>query len=85
MELLDLQQKEETLREAQYSNQQASAAREQVDETAAQSQIFFLFTVVTIIFVCRSHVRWRPMWIYYANVWGVVATVVLYFVLWYER
>jgi hypothetical protein len=52
VELLDLQQKEETLREAQYSNQQASAAREQVDETAAQSQIFFLFTVVTIIFVC---------------------------------
>lgn len=51
MELLDLQQKEETLREAQYSNQQAAAAREQADETAAQSQILFLFTIVTIIFV----------------------------------
>ena len=51
LELLDLQQKEETLREAQYSNQQAKAARRQADETAAQSQILFLFTIVTIIFV----------------------------------
>lgn len=46
-----MQQKEETLREAQYSNLQAAEARRQADETAAQSQILFLFTTVTIIFV----------------------------------
>ena len=55
MDLLDLQQKEETLKEAHYSNKQAEAAREQADETEAQSKILFLFTIVTIVFV-RHHI-----------------------------
>jgi hypothetical protein len=46
-----LQQKEETLKEAHYSNKQADAAREQADATEAQSQFLFLFTIVTIFFV----------------------------------
>lgn len=54
MDLLDLQQKEETLKEVHYSNVQANAARKQADETEAQSQILFLFTIVTIVFVCIS-------------------------------
>jgi Mg2+ and Co2+ transporter CorA len=51
MSLLDLQQKEDSLKEAIFSNDQALAAREQAEETEAQSQILFLFTVVTIVFV----------------------------------
>ncbi|CAN9455834.1 unnamed protein product [Alternaria sp. RS040] len=54
MNLLDLQQKEETLKEVHYSNVQANAARKQADETEAQSQILFLFTIVTIIFAPLS-------------------------------
>ncbi|KAF5005374.1 hypothetical protein FDECE_8186 [Fusarium decemcellulare] len=54
MDLLDLQQKEESLKEAHYSNQQADAAREQADETEAQSQILLLFTIVTIVFLPLS-------------------------------
>ncbi|KAH9907232.1 hypothetical protein F4778DRAFT_721108 [Xylariomycetidae sp. FL2044] len=53
-DLLDLQQKEESLAEAQYSNEQADTAREQADEIAAQSQILLLFTIVTIIFLPLS-------------------------------
>ena len=62
LELLDLQQKEANLYEAQTSNlqtrlatRQAKASREQADETKAQSQIILLFTVVTIIFVCMHY------------------------------
>jgi len=51
MSLLDLQQKEESLKEAIFSNDQTLALRKQTEETKAQSQILFLFTVVTIIFV----------------------------------
>ncbi|KAK3384848.1 hypothetical protein B0H63DRAFT_172340 [Podospora didyma] len=51
MDLLDLEQKEESLEEAHYSNEEADTAREQADETADQSQILFLFTIVTIIFL----------------------------------
>ncbi|RYO54925.1 hypothetical protein AA0116_g9317 [Alternaria tenuissima] len=54
MDLLDLQQKEETLKEVHYSNVQANAARKQADETEAQSQILFLFTIVTIVFAPLS-------------------------------
>ncbi|OAK95030.1 hypothetical protein IQ06DRAFT_63520 [Phaeosphaeriaceae sp. SRC1lsM3a] len=53
-DLLDLQQKEETLNEAHYSNEQADAAREQADATEAQSQILILFTIVTIVFAPLS-------------------------------
>ncbi|KAH7066089.1 hypothetical protein BKA63DRAFT_155094 [Paraphoma chrysanthemicola] len=54
MDLLDLQQKEETLKEAHYSNYQADAAREQANATEAQSQILLLFTIVTIVFAPLS-------------------------------
>ena len=59
MDLLDLQQKEETLKEVHYTNKQAEAAREQANETEAQSQILFLFTIVTVIFVSRSENRFH--------------------------
>ncbi|KAH6885412.1 hypothetical protein B0T10DRAFT_577100 [Thelonectria olida] len=54
MDLLDLQQKEESLKEAHYANEQADAARDQADETEAQSQILLLFTIVTIVFLPLS-------------------------------
>lgn len=60
-DLLDLQQKEENLYEAQSANQQALfaakqalAAQDQVDATNAQSQIIVIFTVVTIFFLPLS-------------------------------
>ena len=53
MSLLDLQQKEDSLKEAIFSNDQALAAQEQAEETEAQSQILFLFTLVTIVFVSQ--------------------------------
>jgi hypothetical protein len=61
MNLLDLQQREESIREAHSANQQALfaakealAAREGADATEAQSQIVFIFAVVTIIFLPLS-------------------------------
>ncbi|CAI6340753.1 unnamed protein product [Periconia digitata] len=59
MNLLDLQQKEETLEEAHHSNQQAAAARKQADAVQAQSQILLLFTVVTIVFFSNHSTRER--------------------------
>jgi Mg2+ and Co2+ transporter CorA len=61
MDLLDLQQKEENLYEAQHSNQQnflalkqAFSTQDQADETRVQSQILFIFTAVTIVFLPLS-------------------------------
>lgn len=61
MNLLDLQQKEGNLYEAQSANQQALfaakqvlSAQDQVDATNAQSQIIVIFTVVTIFFLPLS-------------------------------
>lgn len=61
LELLDLQQKEENLYEAQSANQQALftakqalSAQDQADATNEQWQIIFVFTAVTIIFLPLS-------------------------------
>jgi CorA-like Mg2+ transporter protein len=61
LDLLDLQQKEESIYEAQYANRQALFAakqalssQSQADTTEAQSQILFMFTFVTIIFLPLS-------------------------------
>ena len=61
LDLLDLQQKEENIREARNANQQALftaeqalSAQAQADATDAQSQILFIFTVVTIVFLPLS-------------------------------
>lgn len=54
MSLLDLQQKDESLHEAISSNGHALAVQKQAQATEAQSQILFLFTTVTIIFVRHS-------------------------------
>jgi len=48
MDLLDLQQKEGSL-------DLARLAKEQADETEAQSKILMLFTIVTIVFVRHFH------------------------------
>ena len=67
-DLLDLQQKEENINKAQdniheaqrlnqqalFTAKQALSAQVQADATEAQSQILFLFTVVTIIFLPLS-------------------------------
>ncbi|KAG8530266.1 uncharacterized protein KY384_004767 [Bacidia gigantensis] len=59
--LLDLQQKEENINESQKLNQQALfaakqalSAQVQADATEAQSQILFIFTMVTVIFLPLS-------------------------------
>lgn len=61
LDLLELQQKEESLREMQLINQQALFAAKQAllvqdgaDATQAQSQIVFVFTLVTIVFLPLS-------------------------------
>lgn len=54
MNLLDLQQKEESLNKVRSSNELARLARKQADETEAQSQILLLFTIVTIVFVSHT-------------------------------
>lgn len=61
MGLLDLQQKEEEIQEAQNANRQALfsakqalSAQDQADAIEAQSQILFIFTVVTIVFLPLS-------------------------------
>lgn len=63
LDLLDLQQKEASIDEAKYANQQALfagkqaiAAQAQADATEAQSQILFIFTVVTIVFLPLSFI-----------------------------
>jgi hypothetical protein len=70
MTLLDLQQKEHSISEAQSANQQALfnakqalSAQEQADATEAQSQILFVFTVVTVVFLPPS---------FFATYFGVV-------------
>ena len=61
LNLLDLQQKQDNIDEAHSSNQtalltakQAMSAQDQADATDAQSQILFLFTFVTIVFLPLS-------------------------------
>lgn len=63
LELLGLQQKEESISEAEYANQQALfaakqalSAQAQADATEAQSQILVVFTIVTIVFLPLSFV-----------------------------
>jgi Mg2+ and Co2+ transporter CorA len=63
MDLLDLQQKEQNIYEAQRANQQALftakhalSAEDQADATNAQSQILFIFTLVTIVFLPLSFI-----------------------------
>jgi hypothetical protein len=86
MSLLDLQQKEDSLKEAIFSNDQALAAQEQAEETEAQSQILFLFTIVTIVFVssCQS---FSLLVTYCLTVMltDLASPVFLYFLLRYER
>ena len=61
MDLLDLQQKEENIEEARrgtiialFTAKQALSAQDQADATEAQSQILFVFTFVTIVFLPLS-------------------------------
>lgn len=61
LNLLDLQQKQDNIDEAHSSNQtalltakQAISSQDQADATDAQSQILFLFTFVTIVFLPLS-------------------------------
>jgi hypothetical protein len=63
-DLLDLQQKEDNLHEAQTSNKQAQLAQEQSVETSAQSNIIMLFTLVTIVFLPLS---------FFTSYYGMVA------------
>jgi hypothetical protein len=63
LNLLDLQQKQNNIDEAHSSNQtalltakQAMSSQDQADATDAQSQILFIFTFVTIVFLPLSFI-----------------------------